>query len=82
MPDYKDQTDSPWFISDVSGFKYPLSEAVKGAPPENELLMHISEYSAYNPQFKIKGRPDNTSVGKDARPRTPDVFDTSFPSFD
>tara|TARA_R110000782_G_scaffold270453_1_gene371282 strand:+ start:1143 stop:1403 length:261 start_codon:yes stop_codon:yes gene_type:complete len=73
--------DSNWVLSDISGFKYPASECVYGAPPENGLVMHYTEYSAYNPQYQISPHPDDTTVAMN-RPRQVQVFDTSFPTFD
>ena len=72
--------DSNWVISDISGFKYPASECVFGAPPENGLFMHYTEYSEYNPQYQIPPHMDDTNVDV-SRPRQDSVFDTSFPTF-
>ena len=53
-----------WVISDITGRKCKASETVYGEDIEEGLLMHISEKSEYNPQFKLKARREDRSVSK------------------
>ena len=64
-----------WVISDLSGFKFLASECVYGVGEEAGLLMHNSEFSAYNEQLDIEVRPDNQNVSK-VRDRGVDSFAT------